>query len=43
MLKYNNINTRGLFAYQLFVLILGKAPLKFNFWRRATYIKIENI
>ena len=36
MLKYNNINTRGLLVYQLFVLIPGKAPLKCNFWRRAT-------
>ena len=28
MLKYNDINTCDLLAYQLFVLIPGKAPLK---------------
>ena len=31
MLKYNNINTCGLLAYQLFVLIPGKVPLKLDY------------
>ena len=31
MLKYNNINTCGLLAYQLFVLIPGKAQLKLDY------------
>ena len=31
MLKYNDINTCVLLAYQLFVLIPGKALLKLNY------------
>ena len=31
MLKYNDINTCDLLAYQLFVLVPDKAPLKLNY------------